>query len=479
MMNRIKRRCCGPGGCVEILRVALPLIISTGAFTLQMFVDRVFLMWYEADAMSAAMQAGITAFTFASLFLGTVTYVNTFVAQYMGAGRRERVGPAVWQGIYFSVFAGILILPLIPLARPIFNMIGHDPSIRGYEITYFQIMCLGSGPMLIAAAISSFFTGRRKTKTVMYVRLAATALNIILDYCLIFGRLGFSEWGIAGAAWATVFSSVFSAVIFMILFLSGRNRRKYTTGAGCRLEKDLFGRLMRFGLPNGVQFLLDMLAFTFFISFVGRIDKVSLGATAIAFQINTLSFMPMIGLGIALTTLVGQSLGQNDPNLAQRTTWSACYLAFSYMVLMAIGFWFYPEFFMYPFSMNSPPEQYEQLRPFAENLLRFVAFYCLFDTGNIIFSAALKGAGDTRFVMVMSVVLHWAFLCVPAYLGFKLGWGLYAFWGFFTGFVCLLAIAFLLRFLQGKWKTMLVIEAVPPGVPPVVPSIPTTEVDSN
>ena len=144
MLNLIAQRWRGEGGCGEVLRLALPLIVSTGAFSIQMFVDSVFLTWYSPDAMAAAMQGGATAFTFISLFFGTVIYVNTFVAQYTGAGRAERVGPAVWQGVYFSLLAAVLILGLVPLAGPIFDMIGHDSEIRLLEVSYFRIMCLGA-----------------------------------------------------------------------------------------------------------------------------------------------------------------------------------------------------------------------------------------------------------------------------------------------------------------------------------------------
>ena len=151
----------GKGGCAAVLRMAAPLILSTGAVTIQMFIDRVFLMWYSKDAMSATLQAGITHFTIFALFLGVATYVNTFVAQYTGAGRPERVGKAVWQGIYFALVAGVLMLGLIPLARPLFDWVGHPGPLREQEIIYFRILCFGAAPSLVAMAVSSFFTGFR------------------------------------------------------------------------------------------------------------------------------------------------------------------------------------------------------------------------------------------------------------------------------------------------------------------------------
>jgi MATE family multidrug resistance protein len=191
----------------------------------------------------------------------------------------------------------------------------------------------------------------------------------------------------------------------------------------------------------------------------------------------------MIGFGIAVTTLVGQALGKNDAQLAQRTCWSAFYMTFAYMFLIAVGYWFWPNLFLYPFSFGENPQEFYAVAPLAEQLLGFVAIYCLFDTGNIIFSAALKGAGDTRFVMVVSVVLSWILMTLPCYLAVNYQWGshngLYVAWGFTTSFVCVLAVVFLLRFLHGKWKTMRVIEAVPVVVPPKLPTVPTVETETT
>jgi MATE family multidrug resistance protein len=469
MKSRLQQRWSGPGGCWAVLQMAFPLILSTGAHTVQMFIDRMFLSWHNYDEMTAAMPAGIMAFTFVSLVMGTVSYVNTFVAQYTGADRPNRVGPAVWQGLFLAVAAAVLMLGLQPAAPKLFHWMNHHPDVLPFEIIYFKIMCLGALPVLISSTISGFFTGRGKTWTVLYVNAAATVVNIVLDYCLIFGHFGFPEWGIKGAGIATIIASAFGATIFMSLFLQASFRRRYATLSGARFDRDLFGRLIRYGLPNGIQFMLDVLAFALFVALIGQIDKLSLTATNMTFQINMLAFMPMIGLGIAVSALVGQALGRNNPALAQRTVWSAFYLTYAYMLMIAFGYWFLPELFLAPFSAGSDAMDFAEIAPLAKNLLSFVAVYCLFDTGNIIFSAGLKGAGDTRFVMYMSVVLSWIIMVLPSYLAIKNAWGpgngLYVAWAFVTAYVCILSVAFMLRFLYGKWKTMRVIEAAPAPPP--------------
>ena len=133
------------------------------------------------------------------------------------------------------------------------------------------------------------------------------------------------ELGIRGAAWATVFSHLLGAVLFLILIFRGKFRRKYHTLRAWRFEIGLFRRLMRFGLPNGLQVFLEVLSFSLFILLVGRLGEVPLAATNLAFNINTLAFLPMLGLGIAVSTLVGRYLGQNRAELAERSTYSALY----------------------------------------------------------------------------------------------------------------------------------------------------------
>jgi MATE family multidrug resistance protein len=361
-------------------------------------------------------------------------------------------------------------------------MAGHEASLREYEAVYFRILCIGAMPVLLAATLSCFFTGRGKTWTVMWVNIAATVVNIVLDYCLIFGHWFFPRWGVAGAAIATVASSVFSCVVYLLLFFGRRHRKRYFTASGWRFDRKLFLRLMRYGLPSGAQFMLDILGFALFVTFIGRISAICLAANSMVFQINSLAFMPMIGFSTAVSVLVGRALGEGKPAIAQRSTWSASAITLFYMTAIAAGYWFFPGIFMQPFAAQADPAEFEAIKGTVETLLCFVAIYSVFDTGNLIFSAALKGAGDTRFVMVVSVVLNWFIMVVPTYIAvtFQKGMaGFYTAWTALTVYVIVLAILFLMRFLQGKWKNMRVIETAPTPLPHNMPAVPTVETDKN
>ncbi len=453
-----KRWAC-EAGYRSVLSIAVPLILSTGAWSILHFVDRMFLTWYSPEAIAAAMPAGMLNFTIMSLFLGTAGYVTTFVAQYHGSGQHQRIGPVLWQGIYIAVAGGILHLLLIPLAGPIFRFVGHEPLVQEYEIVYFQVLCLGATPAIASSAIAGFFSGRGKAWPVMWVNVLATALNIILDYALIFGKWGLPELGMKGAAIATVLSTCFSFAIYLILFSRSGYESRYYTLRGWMFERPLFLRLMYFGFPSGVQFFLGMAGFTAFILLVGRLGTMELAATNIAFNINNLAFMPMIGFGMAVSVLVGQYLGKGKPDLAQRSVYSSFHLTFLYMGSVAAAYVFVPNIFINPFASQADPASFAAIRKTTLILLRFVAIYSLFDALNIVFASAIKGAGDTRFVMFMIAIVSSLALVVPSYIALVLlQAGIYTAWTIASGYVSILGLVFLFRFLGGKWKSMRVIE---------------------
>ena len=450
-------------GYRDILVLAIPLILSSGSWTIQQFVDRVFLSWYSPETIAAAMPSGMLNFTIMSLFIGTASYVGTFVAQYYGAGIYKKIGPCIWQGMYIAIIGGIVHLILIPLAPSIFAFFKHEPLVQRNEIIYFQVLCLGAAPAIASSAMGGFFSGLGKTWPILWINLFETIVNVILDYAMIFGKWGFPEMGMKGAAIATVIAGCFAFVVYLILLFRRTYDERYSTVKGFRLDKELFKRLMHFGFPSGFQFFLDMIGFSIFLLLLGRLGTINLAATNIAFNINTLAFMPMIGFAIAVSILVGQSIGKNRPDLAERSTYSGFHLTFIYMATIALLYVVIPDVFLKPFATKSDPETFEKILQIARVLLRFVAVYSIFDTLNIIFASAIKGAGDTRFVVRMTVLLSLFLLVIPTYIVLViLHKNIYIAWLVASLYFSILGIAFLLRFLQGKWKTMRVIEEVIP-----------------
>lgn len=461
------------GGYRDVLVLAIPLILNTGAISIQHFVDRVFLTWHSPEAVAAAAVGGVLSFLMLTIFIGTASYVSTFVAQYHGAGRDDRIGPAVWQGVYLALIGGTVHLLLIPLAPTIFKLVGHEQLVQQYETVYFRILSLGAAPAIASSAMAGFFSGRRKPWPTVVVTALHTGLNIVLDYGLIFGRWGLPELGIKGAAVATVISGFFSFVLYLCLISRGSYDLAYHTRRGRRLDVRLFARLLRFGFPYGMQFFLDVAGFSVFILLVGRLGTVSLAATTITFNISSLSFMPMLGFGVAVSVLVGQHLGENKPRLAARSVWSAFHLTFLYTASLAAMFVLAPGVFLALFGAQADPESFARVRQTVVILLRFVAVYSVFDGVCIIIASALRGAGDTRYVMFLVTAVSALVLVIPNYVALGLMHAsIYVGWGIISAYIIILTLALLRRFLGGKWKTMRVIEEVPLVVPPQLPETP-------
>ena len=167
----------------------------------------------------------------------------------------------------------------------------------------------------------------------------------------------------------------------------------------------------------------------------------------------------MIGCGIAISTMVGQRLGAGRPAAAEYCTWSGAHLALVYMGVMAFAYLFLPNLFLMPFASKAQGAEFVAARTMAIILLRLVALYCLFDALYMVFTAALKGAGDTRYVMVASLLLGWGVLLVPTIVALVyFNAGLYTLWAFMCGYVIILGMLFYRRFRTGRWKTMRVID---------------------
>lgn len=455
----ISRRWRAPGGYEELLRVGVPLIISTGFWSIQQFVDRMFLSWYSPEAVAAASPAGLVSWTIASIFVGTASYVNTFVAQYYGAKQYHRIGASVWQGAYLSLVAVVVGVGAFYVARPLFTLLGHPPEVVRLEIDYFGVLSLGMFAPVLGSALSSFFSGRGQTWVVMWVNAVATLANVGLDYCLIFGKLGFPRLGITGAAVATVLSGIVAVAVYAVLFLRPGYDELFHTLKGWRFDPELCSRLLRYGLPSGLHFLLDILGFTVFVILTGRLGTSELAATNIAFNINSLAFLPLYGIGIAVSILVGQWLGAEKVELAERSAWSGFHVSALYMSLFAAGYLLFPRVFLWPFVARANAASMQPVLDTTVVLLRFVAAYSLFDALNIVFGSAIKGAGDTRYVMLVNVALSWLVMVIPSYVAVKfLAKGLHTMWTAATIYIMLVGLAFLFRFMGGKWKSMRVIE---------------------
>ena len=444
----------------EVLRVCLPLVISLSATTVMEFTDRVFLANYSIDAISAALPAGITSYLFLAFFGGVGGYAGVFIAQYTGRGNPHKIGVVLWQGIYFTLASGLILwLFAIVATKAIFSLAGHPEDVRQLEEIYFSILCKGSVLHVAMATLSTFFTGRGLTRPVMAITFLGVFINIPLDYALIFGRWGLPQLGIEGAAIATVVAWGINVIFLAGLIFTKKNNHRFGVFSSFRFDRDIFVRLMRFGIPGSLQFTMDILAFTLFILLVGRIGKAELAATNIVLSINALAFMPSMGLSQGMSVLVGQALGKKKPALAAYYVRSGCQLIIAYIVVIDLIFIFAPDFVLAPFMASDQGTASQQLMlGYGKTLLKVVAAYLFFDALYMVFSGALRGAGDTRFMMIAIGIASPVCLILPVYIGieyFKIS--ITAAWLWVLVFITVLFLISALRYRRGLWKKMLVI----------------------
>ena len=458
-MTRLGRLWRGDAGGREVLSLGLPLILSMMSVTIQHFVDRIFLTWWSAEAVAGVTSAGFAIWVLTGLFNGTAEYATPFVSQYVGAKREERIGAVVYQACYFAVLAGLAGWALSYFVTPFFDAVGHAPSMRVHQIDYARIMLRGTFPVVLMVAFSTYFAGRGKTRVVLGVTVVATAVNVVLDWALIFGKFGFEAMGTVGAAYATIISQVIGALVYLALILRSPERMAHGF-LNFRFEPKVFGRLLKLGVPSGLQPSLEILAFTLFMFVIGSVGVAPLAATSIAFNLNSLVFLPAVGLSYGVSTLVARYLGMQRPALADRAIKSGLVISQAYMLVCGSVYLLFPHILLAPYAVGADPATFPEVSAIATVLLRFVAFYSIFDMVNLICAGGLKGAGDTRFPMLATVLISWFAMLLPTWwFCVRGGHGVYVAWIFATLYVVILGIVLFVRYRKGAWKSLRVIES--------------------
>ncbi|MDX2177909.1 MAG: MATE family efflux transporter [Candidatus Sumerlaeia bacterium] len=461
----------GPAGFRELLAVAWPLMISQAIHAVNLFLDRVFLARYDGVHFAAASPAGVTWWMSISLGMGLVGYVSTFVAQYNGAGRGQRMGAALWQAIHLGVLFAAASLVLTFVSGPFFQWVGHEGGQPALQAAYFNVLCYGTLAAMLNAALSGYFTGQGRTRFVLAVNSVSAVVNALLNWWFIFhgGPFDLVEKGIVGAAWATVLGTMASTAIFLWFALRARERRSHGTGAWA-IDPDLMRRMVRFGLPSGFHMLVDMIAFNVFFLVVGKFGLVAQIASSMAMTINMLFFVPAMGLHQAVQVLTGKFLAAGRREEAEQATGNATILSVSYFAAFTVAVVAAPGLFLGAYGtveLDNPALAAEVDR-LGRLLLLVVALYSLFDGVCLVLAGALKGAGDTKWVMWVSLGLSQALLTLPC---LALWWfsatldprtGVMLCWGALWLYICVITAFYIGRYRGGRWMDMRVIEEAPP-----------------
>ena len=451
-------------GVGEVLRLAWPASLTMLNSQMLRFVDGLMVAYVSPEAFNGQFMGGISSFALESFFLGMLLVVSTYVSQNLGADRLEKTSRYAWAGIGAALAAAVVVAPLAIFARPIFDLLHHDPLTTSLETMFFRWMLLSIAMTLSARVIEQFFYGVHRPRIVLWASLVANVLNLSLDWVLIYGHFGFPAMGLRGAAIATVISFAVQLAILLAAFLSPKMNEEFHTRSLRGVRFSMAWELIRLGWPAGLQFFSDVLCWTIFVGFlIGKyFGIVPMTASTIAMRYMGLSFMPAVGIGTAATALVGRYIGQGRTDMARRRTHTALVMAMCYMGLCALAFLFLGGPLISLFIQHAGgPESTKELADPTGQVIRIgkmvlicAAVFQLFDAVGIIYVGALRGAGDTIWPMIMTLALAWSLIIGGglATVMWLPGLGSIGPWITASIYVAMLAVAFAWRFEAGKWE---------------------------
>ncbi len=447
-------------GLKEILQVAWPASVSMLARTLTQFIDGTMVARLGPATISAQGIGGLVAFVPESFSIGVLSLVNTYVSQNMGAGRLQRCGTYAYAGLGVAMLLSLLICPLAIFARPIFAAFGHSPEIQVLEAVYFRYMILSVPLTMSIRVLESFFYGLHKSGIVFVASAIANACNIFGNWVLIFGKFGFPAMGLEGAAIATVASWVLQFAILSAVFLSRPMHERFGTWLARATHMAQCRQLLAVGWPAGVSFLIDLSSWTVFTAvLIGHFGTQHLTAATAAIRWMGMSFMPSVGISIATTAIVGKYIGMGKRDIARKRAHTAMWTAMTYMGFCGIAFLLLRHEMVAMFIHVSPEQAAEgldraEMIAIGGRIMICAAVFQLFDALGIVFSGALKGAGDTLWPMIargiiVLVVLVGGGTAMVRYLPQLTSLGPYI---AATAYIILSGIAVAWRFESGAWR---------------------------
>ncbi|MGD2108191.1 MAG: MATE family efflux transporter [Phycisphaerae bacterium] len=388
----------------NVIKVAIPVVITTSSRAVMDIADYVMITQLRLpEAQAAILPAQVVMWSYIVLGFGIASMVNTFAAQSLGRKQYRECSAYAWQALYLAVAFGLLGLAFRPFLPDLIELFAHAPRVQAMELAYADVAVLTVAPTIAAFALGWFFVGVHRPRITMWSAIEANVVNITVSYVLIFGRLGFEPMGIAGAAWGTFAAVCYRTVRLGLTMLAPSMDRVFASRSTWRPSRRRLLELLRVGLPCGFQFVCEVVVWAIFINVLvgtkfGTIHQI---ATNTAWQYMRIAFLPTVGVGQALTALVGKSIGAGEPTRAIREARVAVFITFLYMGGLSVLYFFKGAWLISLF--NADPEVVR----IGAWVMICAAVFQLFDAFGIQYSAALRGAGDTFVPSVFFIISHW------------------------------------------------------------------------
>ncbi len=434
----------------NIIRLALPVALENVLHMAVFIVDIIMIGRLGTIPVAAVGLAGALGFVIAMIFTALNVGTTALVARNFGARQKDEARKVAGQSLLITLVFGSVVSPFIfYFADDILVLMSAEESVVSLGSQYLKIVLSFFVFRLIILTGASIFRGAGDTRTPMLITLVMNCVNILFNWLLIFGIWVFPRMEVAGAAWATSIAYTIGALLIFYRLLSRTSILTIRFKDIIDINRSIIKRILRISLPAALDASLTQMGYLFFIKIVAMLGTVALAAHQIAIRIESLSFMPGFALAVATTTIVGQSLGANKPDLAMLSMKKNCQFALALMGFFAIIFLVFAK----PMASVFHPEQ---------DVLALSA-YCVMIAAieqpalaiYMVYAGGLRGAGDTLSPMIVTIVGTLCFHLPVAYVfGIVLEWGLAGIW-FGAALVWILrAIAVYILFRKGRWRTI-------------------------
>lgn len=438
-----------------MLSIAMPMIASNTCDTVMLFTDRIFLSRLGPEYMSASMIGGLTNFMILSFFFGLIGYSTAVTAQYFGAGDREKYPTVTFQAILIALLSyPVIMLILLPLGHMIFNHSGIAHVQLVQQRPYFNILMAGSIFWLAKFAFSSFFSGIGRTRIIFIASACSMVANAVMCYGMVFGRLGMPALGISGAGYSTVLSNLIGLFILSFYYFRYAAKSGISIKKAFRFDREILGKIIRYGFSAGLELLLSMSAFTAMIFLFHAKGLRTATSVTIVFNWDHVAFVPLMGLEVAVTSLFGRYVGAQRLDIAQKTISSGLKTGMIYSLGVAAVFVLIPHALAGIFRPEHFDPTFKEVENLAVFMIRTASIYVAVEALISVYAGALRGAGDTFWAMLINVSVTWA-ITFAVYLGLHVfNLSLKTSWLMLVFIFLAVPLFMFLRFKSGKWKKM-------------------------
>lgn len=438
----------------DILKIANPVFIELIMGTLFGMVDMMMLGRYGGPNISTASIAavGITnqlIFIGLSLVQSLNVGATAMVARYMGAKREDRIEAVVKHIIILTQL--FLVLPILYLglmkSQMMMAFFGAEADTIGIGMDYFRIVTLGFVFQAFNFSLFAALRGAGNTKTPMKINVRVNLLNVFGNAILIFGLFGFPALGITGAGISTSLSQVAASILLIIYLLKTKGVIKLNLKTGFKFDKDIIYNLVKIGIPASLEQIAFRIGILIFAKLIASLGTVAYATHQICINILNLSFTPGQAFGIAGSTLTGRSLGAQEPDLAENYIKESKNIGTVIAVIMGVLFFFFGEYVIRLYT--DTPEVINQ----GVRILKLMAFIMPFQTSQLIISGGLRGAGDTVWTLVSTLIgVVFIRLFLSYYFVLVLGMGLFGAWLSVLIDQLIRWVFIIIRFKTNKWK---------------------------